>query len=69
MENTENTYTPPALGAVRVEVRNCDDGTFFAHVLVYKANTLRGDSYWTTKAARTFKKKADALRWAGRFTA
>jgi len=69
MENEKITYTPPVLGSVRVEVRRCENGEFWAQVLVFKANTLRGDAYWVTKAAKTFKKESDAVRWVGRFSA
>ena len=67
MENAQTPYTPPALGTVRVETRRCDNGDFFALVMVYKANTLRGDAYWVTKRAKKFKKEVDAVRWVNRF--
>ena len=37
------------------------------HVQVFKVNTLRGDAYWVTEAHKSYKKRADAERYAKRF--
>jgi hypothetical protein len=57
----------PQLGEKWVTVRRQDNGLWEVHVRVFKANTLRGDSYWITLAYRTYQKKADAERYAKRF--
>ena len=65
MEN--DTYTPPALGSVKTYVTE-HNNTWTVQVMVFKANTLRGDSYWKTEGFRQFKKEADARRFAARYT-
>jgi hypothetical protein len=57
----------PQLGERWVTVRRQTNGLWEVHVRVFKANTLRGDSYWNTEVLRTFGKKADAERYASRF--
>ena len=61
------TMTKPKIGDLKVIVK--DWGKEFAvEVSVYKQNTLRGDAYWVSKVFRTFKKKADADKFASRFS-
>ncbi len=57
----------PELGEKQATVRRQDNGLWEVHVRLFKANTLRGDAYWTTLAYRTYQKKADAERYAKRF--
>jgi hypothetical protein len=64
MENTAPSL--PSLGDVKVEVRHFAN-TWTVFVSVFKANTLRGDAYWVSKEARSFKKESDARKFASRF--
>jgi hypothetical protein len=65
MEN--HTYAPPSLGDVKCFVKQ--DGLHWTvQVVVFKANTLRGDSYWVTEGFRQFKREADARRFAARYS-
>ena len=56
----------PAIGDLWVSVRQSSNG-WTVHVQVFKANTLRGDSYWVTDAFKIYRKEADARRFAARF--
>ena len=63
-------YQPPKIGDTKVTCRyiaNLDK--WIVGVNIFKANTLRGDAYWTPvpNAFRTFRKEADARRFAARF--
>jgi hypothetical protein len=60
-------HTLPQTGDRRITVRRQDNGFWEVHVQVFKANALRGDSYWNTLAYRTYQKKVDAERYAARF--
>jgi len=57
----------PQPGDRRTTVRRQDNGLWEVHIRVFKANALRGDSYWNTHALRTYQKRADAERYARRF--
>jgi hypothetical protein len=65
MENP--TYTPPSLGDIKCYVRQSNSG-WSVQVMVFKHNTLRGDSYWETERFRHFKREADARRFAARYS-
>lgn len=67
MNKTETIPLHPQLGEKWVSVRRQDNGLWAVHIQVFKANKLRGDSYWTTLAFRTYQKKLDAERYASRF--
>lgn len=60
------TYTPPSLGDVKCHLRQTSQG-WAVQVMVFKHNTLRGDSYWETERFRQFKREADARRFASRY--
>jgi hypothetical protein len=57
----------PELGDRWVTVLRQPNGKWEVNVRVFKANTLRGDSYWAPLDYRTYSKKADAERFAARF--
>jgi hypothetical protein len=57
----------PQLGERWVTLRHLDSGKWAVHVREFKANKLRGDSYWEDLAFRVYAKKADAERYAARF--
>lgn len=65
MEKTA-PYTLPAVGSVQCFIRP-SAGLWSVQVQVFKANTLRGDSYWVTEGFRQFKTEADARRFAARY--
>ena len=62
----KNETTFPALGDVKTEVTTFNK-RWFVHVKVYKANTLRGDSYWVTEGLREFKTESAATSFANRY--
>lgn len=43
-------------------------GSYFVHVMELKYNTLRGDRYYVTRKARSFRNKKHALAFAARFS-
>ena len=57
----------PTLGSVKTYVTERNN-TWTVQVMVFKANTLRGDSYWVTEGFRQFRKESDARRFAARYT-
>lgn len=63
-EMEENTYSPPKLGTVKANLMNTEKPT--VQVQVFKHNSLRGDSYWVTKEARTFKTREQAQAYVDR---
>ena len=65
MENTALNLNP-AIGDRWVSVSHRSIG-WEVHVQVFKKNSLRGDSYWVTEAFKTYRKEADARRFAARF--
>lgn len=65
MENTALNLNL-AIGDRWVSVNRRSNG-WEVHVRVFKKNTLRGDSYWETEIFKTYRKEADARRFAARF--
>ncbi len=62
-----STHTLPSVGDIKCFVKQ--DGLYWTvQVVVFKANTLRGDSYWVTEGFRQFKSEADARRFAARYS-
>ena len=62
----KNETTLPALGDVKTEITTFNK-RWFVHVKVFKANTLRGDSYWVTEGFREFKTESAATSFANRY--
>jgi hypothetical protein len=60
------TYTPPTPGDVKCHVVQRSDH-WSVQVLIFKVNTLRGDSYWVHEGFRRFKREEDARRFAARY--
>lgn len=62
-------YQTPQLGDLNIRVYQCPTSREWnVDVKVFKKNTLRGDSYWVTKAFKSYKKEKDALAFAARFS-
>jgi hypothetical protein len=60
-------HTLPSIGDIKCFVKQ--SGLYWTvQVVIFKANTLRGDSYWVTEGFRQFKNEADARRFAARYS-
>jgi hypothetical protein len=57
----------PKIGDIKVQIRDCSNGTFIVQVDEFKENTLRGDAYWVIKVFKKYKKQQDAIKFASRF--
>lgn len=60
----------PTLGTTEAVVRHYNWGTsepFAVQVREYKFDSIRQESYWVTVRVKTFRKKAEAMIYAGRF--
>lgn len=60
----------PTLGTTEAVVRRRAGNTstpYAVQVREYKFDSIRQESYWVTVQVKTFKKKADAMIYAGRF--
>jgi hypothetical protein len=63
----KNETAAPALGDIKTEITTFNN-RWFVQVMVFKANTLRGDSYWVTEGFREFKKESAATLFANRYS-